>query len=136
MIRIFPSFSFLINKHISFNSEKRCYERNSYVHQDSPDTFYFFGCCREGIDRTFELYDRHNCCPREQLISAIFTAEKEDRVCWRKVSDSYNDEIRKDLIDRKWLESKLGISIPVREVRNLPTMRDFFANYPNIQYMF
>lgn len=128
MIRIFPSLSFLINKHI--------YSRN-YELIDSPNTIYFFGCCREGINETFRIYDHQNVSPRDKILDVIFAAEKEDRVCWRKLYDSYLAEIKDDT-DRVWLQSKTGIEIPrseIRDVRNLPDMKEFFAKHPSIQYL-
>lgn len=133
MIRIFPSFSFLITRYRMFDPTTRSYVRSDFELNDDSNTLYFFGCTKEGIDRTFEIYDRESFCPRNDLLQTIDFAEKDERVCWRKVGDY--DYIE----DRKWLEAKLGFPIPkneVTDVRNLPGMRDFFTNYPNIQYMF
>lgn len=133
MIRIFPSFSFLITRYRKFDSVTRSYTRSDFELNDDSNTLYFFGCTKEGIDRTFELYDREGFCPRNDLLQTIDFSEKNERVCWRKVGDYRYIE------DRKWLETKLGFPIPkneVTDVRNLPAMRDFFTNHPNIQYMF
>ena len=137
MFIIYPSFSFLINRYKKFNRTEQREVRSDFQLVDSLETIYFFGCCREGIDTTFELYDRWNICPRDEFLATIFAAEKDNRVLWRTYYSSYKEELEGNRRDLSWLADKLGITIDVNpgSIRNLPTMREFFADKTNIQYM-
>ncbi len=138
MFIIYPSFSFLINRYQKLDRESRTYVRSDFELIDSPETIYFFGCCREGIDLTFARYDLHSVCPRDEFLATIFAAEKDDRVRWRTHYPTYKEELEGDRRDLSWLQNKLGMKIDVNpaHIRNLPTMRDFFADKTNVRYMF
>jgi hypothetical protein len=76
-IRLFPSFSGLL-----------LLLKNGYEWNDGEDCIYMFGCTREGIDGTFDLYDRGDVVDRKGIMQTLDQAEAEGRVLWRKELNS------------------------------------------------
>ena len=64
--------------------------KNGYQWNDGEDCIYWFGCTKEGIDGTFELYDSDTEMDRKAVMQTLDQAEAEGRVLWRKHKNSMN----------------------------------------------
>jgi hypothetical protein len=101
--------------------------------QDDPNTFYFFGCTKEGVDSTFDTCDRKNILNRGKIVSILESAERDGRLCWRHGRDLQAD------ID--WMHQVLGV--PTENIRKmcecgfftLPAMERYFSNVPDIKFI-
>jgi hypothetical protein len=97
---------------------------------DDKNTFYFFGCSKQGIDRTFSISDSKGLLPRAEIMARLEAAEKEGRVYWR------TDDLEKD---QEWFANVFGV--PMEEVYsitrwghfNLPAMHELFAKLGGVR---
>lgn len=133
MIKFFPSFSFLLLQMIDDSD-----------FMDQNNHYYFFACWKEGIEKTFDRYDRNNKLNRESVLSMLEKAEKEGRVCWnsddkesqllflKKLGFQDRQVTIEDYPEHFENRNELGVMLN----RNLPSMRNLITqHHSNIQFM-
>lgn len=120
--------------------------------QDGPDSIYFFGSTKLGLEETFERYAEDWTEEQKTKFREILhDAEQDDRVSWRGtcidssgkvVGRSAGDSSRIDWLCEKF--SRIFVN-PAKEVpeyekevasRNYPALRDFMAqHFPKVEFV-
>lgn len=126
-----------INFHDSFG--RLC----SYVNrgnnwEDMPNSIYYFGCTKNGIENTFDL---HRISKEKQtyILDQLSIAEQEGRVFWREHIDSSSHEniprfiFMIQRVRAMGIEVKLSNEEILHEAMNAGNYCQFWHNLPNMR---